>query len=117
MWSPLSDTLSWNGPFPARIILVITRVTTNVTTNAAKQTNSGTFTRPPMSSSSSSAAATAPDVTGRDGATFDGHGNSPSDRTQDDEPRGLRRLGGRNRPALRPLGRVRRTGAPARQPS
>ena len=41
--TPLSDTLFLNGPFPARISRVITRVATNVTRKASKQRNRGSF--------------------------------------------------------------------------
>ena len=51
--SPLPETLSWNGPLPARIMRVIVRVVRNVTTNAAKQTSNGTLIPPPPRSSSS----------------------------------------------------------------
>ncbi len=50
---PLSETLSLNGPRPARIIRVTMRVTMNVTTNTAKHTNSGNFPPPPMPTSTS----------------------------------------------------------------
>src|SRR5215213_7297967 len=38
--SPDVETLSLNGPRPARMLRVMMRVTTNVTTNAAKHRNS-----------------------------------------------------------------------------
>ncbi len=40
-WTPLDDTLSLNGPRPARIVRVITRVPTNVTTNASRRSSNG----------------------------------------------------------------------------
>ena len=53
MCTPLPETLSWNGPLPARIMRVIVRVVRNVTTNAEKHTSSGTLMPPPPRSISS----------------------------------------------------------------
>src|SRR5581483_5921583 len=57
--SPDSETLSLNGPRPARIIRVITRVTTNVTMNAEKQSTRGSREAPMLSAPS---AATTDDI-------------------------------------------------------
>src|SRR5262245_20582768 len=118
MWVPLAVTLSLNGPRSARIIRVITRVVTNVTTKARKHRNSGSL--PASTRSPPTHAAIGPIVGpgagGRPPAPSSGRGADRLRRVETEaigEPcAGEDPLGGLERPHRRQPGRRRQQRLP-----